>query len=139
MECKECEIIINCKVMDERLKKLVEYIQQFAFSLEGYTPEGMAAIPIEKICYIESVDNKTFLYQENQVYESKENLTVLEQKLSHTPFVRISKSCLLNTSYLQSVKAFFNHRMEGTLKNGEKVMISRMYIQNLKEKMKSTL
>ena len=34
-EWKEDEIIINCAYMDERMKNLVDYVRQFAFSLEG--------------------------------------------------------------------------------------------------------
>lgn len=132
---EENEIIINCNYMDERLQKLAEYIRQFTFCLTGYSEEGMSQIPIEKICYIESIDNRTFLYLEKEVYQSRESLSNLEMQLKNTPFIRISKSCLLNVSYLKSVKALMNHRMEATLKNGEKVMISRTYIKDLKEKM----
>lgn len=132
---EENEIIINCNYMDERLQKLAEYIRQFTFCLTGYSEEGMSQIPIEKICYIESIDNRTFLYLEKEVYQSRESLSNLETQLKNTPFIRISKSCLLNVSYLKSVKALMNHRMEATLKNGEKVMISRTYIKDLKEKM----
>lgn len=132
---EETEIIINCNYMDARLQKLAEYIRQFTFCLTGYSKEGMSQVPIEKICYIECIDSRTFLYLEKEVYQSRESLSNLEMQLKNTPFIRISKNCLLNVSYLKSVKALMNHRMEATLKNGEKVMVSRTYLKDLKEKM----
>lgn len=136
-DCAENEILIRCKVMDNRLKHLVEYIQQFSFCLEGFSKDGSTSIPTESIYYIESVEKRTFLYLETETFESKANLITLETQLFNTPFVRISKNCILNTSYLKSVKAFANHRFEATLKNGEKLIISRTYINDLREKIKN--
>ena len=137
LDCDESEVIINCRYMDERLKRLAQYIEQFTFCLEGYRGDELLRVPIEKICYIESVDGRTLLYQEKEVFQSRESLIALEKLLSGTPFVRISKSCLVNISYLHCVRALMNHRMEATLQNGEKLLISRTYINDLKEKMKN--
>lgn len=136
-DCKENEIVIRCKVMDTRLKHLVEYIQQYTFCLEGFSKDGLTSIPIESIYYIESVEKRTFLYLESDTFESKSSLSALELELQNTPFIRVSKNCILNTSYLKSVKAFANHRLEATLKNGEKLIISRNYINDLREKIKN--
>ncbi|WP_246240833.1 hypothetical protein [Anaerocolumna sedimenticola] len=35
LEIQENEIIINCTVMDDRLKKLINMIRQYYFSLQG--------------------------------------------------------------------------------------------------------
>lgn len=136
-DCTENEILITCKVMDTRLKKLIECIQQFTFSLEGFSKDGLSSIPAESIYYIESVEKRTFLYQEKQIFESKSSLIALEIQLLNTPFIRVSKSCILNTNHLQSVKALANHHLEATLKNGEKVIVSRTYIHDLREKMRN--
>ena len=45
-------------------------------------------------------------------------------------------NCLVNTSFLQSVRPLYNHRLEATLQNGEKLVITRNYIEPLKEKLK---
>lgn len=136
-DCVENEILIRCKVMDTRLKRLIEYIRQFSFCLDGFSKDGLVSIPLESIYYIESVEKRTFLYLEAETFESKSSLTALELQLSNTPFIRVSKNCILNTSYLKSVKAFANHRLEATLKNGERIIISRSYINDLREKMKN--
>ena len=55
------------------------------------------------------------------------------------PLPGISKSCLVNTSFLQSVRPLYNHRLEATLQNGEKLVITRNYIEPLKEKLKEQM
>lgn len=132
----EPEIVIRCAHMDSRLQHLVDLIRQHSFSLTGYQEENEFQIPLEQIYYIDSVDGKTFLYQEKAVYSCHETLAALEEKLSHTTFTRISKSCIVNTSYLQSVRPLFNHRLEAALTNGETLIITRSYIESLKNKLK---
>ncbi|BCJ95808.1 LytTR family transcriptional regulator [Anaerocolumna cellulosilytica] len=131
----EDEIVINCGMVDKRLKHLIEYIRQYTFSLQGYQGSELFHLSVETLFYIESVDGKTFLYSTSQIYESKDSLTTLEGKLYNTSFVRISKSCLVNTACIKSVKPYANHRMEAALKNGERLIISRNYIDTLKEKL----
>lgn len=135
LDVKEAEIIINCSVMDDRMKRLVDYIRQFSFSLKGINNNEIYNIPLENILYIDSVDGKTFLYCKNTVYECKETLASLEQTLMYSPFVRISKNCILNTSALKSVRSTLNHKMEATLFNGEKLVVNRNYIDLLKRKL----
>lgn len=132
----ETEIIIKCSYMDAQLKRLADLIRQHSFSLTGYQDEKEFQLPLEQICYIDSVDGKTFLYLEKEVYYCRETLTGLETRLSHTSFTRISKSCIVNTAFLQSVRPLFNHRLEASLKNGETLIITRSYIESLKNKLK---
>jgi Response regulator of the LytR/AlgR family len=121
--------------MDDRLKKLVNMIRQYYFSLQGISNNESYTIPLEDILYIDSVDGRTFLYCNSRVYEYKDTLASLEQMLIHTSFVRISKNCIMNLNELKSVRSYLNHRMEATMKNGEKLIVSRGYIDHLKRKL----
>ncbi|HEX3021673.1 MAG TPA: LytTR family DNA-binding domain-containing protein [Lachnospiraceae bacterium] len=133
----ENEIIVNCSMVDKRLQQLIDHIRQYTFTLQGLADDEIYQVPLESLLYIDSTDGKTFLYCSKKVYESKESLTSIEQQLLHTPFVRISKNCIMNTTHLRSVKTLVNHRLEATLMNGEKLIISRNYIEPLKEKLKN--
>ena len=132
----ETEVIINCTYVDKRLQKLTDYIRQYSFSLECESDGNQYQLPIEDIYYIESVDSKTFLYDHEQTYSCRQTLTSLEEKLKNMTFVRISKSCLLNVSYLKCVAPHVNHRMKAELKNGEQLIISRNYVETLKNKLR---
>lgn len=133
----ETEITINCKTMDERLQKLVRQIEQYTYLFPARTEGGQCLIPAEKVYYIDSVDSKTFLYTEDQVYNSPETLSELENKLLDSTFVRISKNCILNTAFLKSVRPLWNNRLEAFLTNEEKLIISRHYIKNIREKIRT--
>ncbi len=135
----ETEIIIRCAYPDARLKRLIELIRQHGFSLSGYRDGALHQLPLEQIHYIDSADGKTFLYLEKEVYSSRETLANLEKRLAHTSFLRISKNCILNTDFLSSVRPLFNHRLEALLSNGEKLIITRSYIEALKQKLKGEL
>ena len=91
---------------------------------------------VESIYYMDSTDGKTFLYQKAQVYQCRETLTALEEKLCQTTFVRISKNCIINTAFLQHVEPHFNHRLKAVLKNGEQLIITRNYIDTLRRKLR---
>lgn len=130
---QEDEIIIRCHKVDAKLQHLIHYIRQYTGSVEGKIQNKLYQIPLEDIYYMDCVDGKTFLYTEEEVYESKVRLSTLEKHLKQTSFVRVSKNCILNSLYLQSVCSLWNHRMEATLANGEKVIITRHYIKSLKE------
>lgn len=136
LQIPETEITIRCACMDSRLEHLINQIRQYAFSLTGYQEDKEYQLPLDQIFFIDSVDGKTFLYLEKEVYTCQETLSSLEERLSCTSFTRISKSCLVNTNFLKSVRPLYNHRLEAILQNGEKLIITRNYIEPLKEKLK---
>lgn len=136
LQIPETEITIRCACMDSRLERLINQIRQYAFSLTGYQEDKEYQLPLDQIFFIDTVDGKTFLYLEKEVYTCRDTLTSLEERLSRTSFTRISKSCLVNTSFLKSVRPLYNHRLEAILQNGEKLIITRNYIEPLKEKLK---
>ena len=133
----ESEIIINCPYVSKTLQRIIDYITQFTFSLEGELNNKIYQLPIDKIFYIESVDGKTYLYDKTNSFFCRQTLQTLEEELSNTPFARVSKTCLLNTTYLRCVEPYPNHRLKAELSNNEHIIISRNYINNLKEKIKS--
>lgn len=134
LEHGEPEIVIRCSTIDSRLAKLIEDIRLYSFSLTGIKNGGRYQIALEDICYFEVVDETTFLYTEREVYSCEYRLYELEEKLAGTVFVRISKSCILNSEKLKSVRTLMNGRLEATLKNEEKQVVSRHYVEGLKEK-----
>ncbi len=133
----ESEIIIQCSHVNKTLQKIIDYITQFTILLEGEHNNKIYQLSPDEICYIESVDGKTYLYDEANAYLCRQTLQTLEEELTNTPFARVSKTCLLNTSYLRCVETYPNHRLKAELSNKEQIIISRNYIDNLRKKIKS--
>jgi DNA-binding LytR/AlgR family response regulator len=100
--------------------------------LIAYVGNEIHRVSPSDIFYIETVDNKTFLYCESDVYEAKQKLYELEE-LRMTDFLRISKSVIVNLSKIKSLAPSMSGKLEATLKNGERVVISRQYVNELKK------
>lgn len=99
--------------------------------LLGYKENATYKVPVVDIFYIDSVGNKTFMYCLGQVYEAREKLYEIEA-LDLPNFLRISKSTILNLRKIDHLKPALSGRLEATLINGEKVIISRNYVKALK-------
>ena len=130
---EESEYIeIGCHKRDERVNELVRLLKMHQGSVEGMREEKQYQIPLSDLYYIEAVDERTFLYLEKDCYESHRRLYEFEELLADRSFARISKSVIVNI-----IKPALNGRFLCQLKNGEKVIISRKYVPEIKEKLKS--
>ena len=83
---------------------------------------------------IESVDKRTFIYTKGMVFRSEKRLYQLENELKEYDFVKMSRTCLVNINELVHIKALANSRLEAELSNGEKIIVSRTYIPEIKRK-----
>lgn len=130
----ETEIVVKCRRVDAELQKIISMLQNSEQTLMVQKDGSTEKIRYDVVCYFESVDDLTFVYTEKAVYRCKQKLYELEELLKDRTFVRISKSCILNIDYLESVKAAFNGKLEALLSNGEKVIINRHYVSAFKKK-----
>jgi DNA-binding LytR/AlgR family response regulator len=120
--------------VDERLESIIQQIRLSMFSVLGVKDGETRVIPLGDIFYFESIDERTFIYLQSDVYECSMRLYDLEEQLEKANFVRISKSCILNIMKLDSVRPMMNSRYEAKLENGEKLIINRHYLANFKSK-----
>lgn len=132
---EEVEITIKCGIIDAALEQLIAQIRLYSFSVAAKKDGRTYSVGLNDIYYFESVDNRTFLYTEHEVYECDLKLYALEQQLTKTDFVRVSKACILNIKRLKSVCALLNGKMEAELDNAERVIINRHYVEALKRKL----
>ena len=88
-----------------------------------------------KVLYIDTVDQKTFFYTRQDVYETDLRLFELEEQLAALDFIRAGKSCIINFNQIQSIKADIDGKLLVTMNNNEKLYVSRQYSQTLKKKL----
>lgn len=133
-EWSDVEIRVRCGQIDKSLEKLIEQIRLYGFSITGEEDGETFTINLEQIFYFEAVDNRTYVYCEGSVYECKQKLYELEQRLESMNFQRISRSCILNIYKLLSIRTLLNGRVEAKLENGEKLIVNRHYAESLRQK-----
>ncbi|MCD7803552.1 MAG: LytTR family transcriptional regulator DNA-binding domain-containing protein [Oscillospiraceae bacterium] len=128
----EPEIILHYNSMDEQTKALVEKIQQYTETTTGRVGNRYYRVPLSGIYYIESVDKKTYLYEEHRVLHCGESLKVMQERLEKRNFVRISKNCIVNLAHICDVQSAENHHLLITMENGEHLIASRAYSASLR-------
>lgn len=127
------EIIIKCREISAELLALINAVKTSESKLVASVGNEIHRVSPADIFYAEAVDNKTFLYCRREVYESKQKLYELEAILSARDFLRISKSVIVNLGKIKSLAPALSGRLEATLANGERVIVSRQYVGGLKK------
>ena len=133
----EPEIDIRYSSMTQPLNRIVQYIRQQEYLIQGIFEKKLYQIPLNEVLYFETVDKKTFMYTQQKIFECKKTLSAIEQDLIRSNVVRISKTALLNISCLVCVKPYPNHRLLAELNNEENLIVSRKYIPILRDKIRS--
>lgn len=128
----EESVVIRAVEISEEIQQAMDLLSGGAANLAVYKGASVFFCRQADIYYIETVDDKVFVYTKNGCYEIKKKLYELEKDLSIS-FVRISKSMICNIKKIKFVKSEYNGRMKATLLNDENVIISRSYVKNLKE------
>ncbi len=133
--CEE-EIIIRSDRIDDRISALIRALQSDHDKLTGFQDDReICLLDPTEVYYFESVDGRVFAYGESDVAELKCKLYELERRFAGTDFIRISKSMILNLSKVRRFVPSGNGRYEAILKNGEKAVISRQYVPDLKKRL----
>lgn len=133
-EGEEEQIVVKCREMTPEMLRILAMLKAGA-ALIAYDGSAIHRVKPSTVYYIESVDSRTFLYCRDSVYESHQKLYELEESLTNLEFLRISKSVIVNLSKVKAFSPALNGRFEAALENGEKVIVSRQYMSDLKKKL----
>ena len=129
-------IEIGCHRTDQRVEEIVRFLKSRQGAVDGMKNDRQYRLPVVDIFYIESVDDRTFIYLEQDCYESRRKLYEFEEVLASRRFARISKAVIINLMKIVSISPALNGRFLCKLTNGEEVIISRKYVPAIKEKLK---
>ena len=133
-ELQEPEIRIRCREITGQLKKVIDLIREKNGRIAVQQEGAVKMLELGSVYYLESVDEKTFVYTKTDVYTADLKLYEAEEMLKDTGFIRISKACILNIDVLDRVKVLMNGKLEALLDNGEKLVVNRHYVPGFKKK-----
>lgn len=129
------EVVLRCKALDQEMLAVLALLRERTAKLTAYRAGEVHILQPGDLYYAEAVDGKTFIYTADMVLEIGQSLTALQDEHGEVGLIRIGKSQLVNLCHVAKLRSLHNSRIEITLKNGEKLIASRHYIQNLKEKL----
>lgn len=124
---------IRCHEENDSVREIAAFVRSRQGLLSGTLEGRQYGIAVSEILYIESVDNRTFIYTSSKVYESRQRIYELEEMLKYKHFLRISKASIVNLMKISSVKPALGGRFSAVLSNGEEIIISRKYVSELKK------
>lgn len=133
--CPEIAVILCCPQATEEIRAIEMLLRSHDKRLSGIRDGGTHLIDAREVFYIESVDKRCYIYTANDTYESPLRLYEWEDRLSDAGFFRGSKSQIVNIARIASLCPDFGGRMELTMQNGERLIISRQYAKPLKERL----
>lgn len=128
-------VVIKAPRLTQDIEKMIAMMRMMDMQISAEKNGETYLLDANKILYIEAVERKTFIYTESEMYESDLKLYEIEQELLERDFLRISKQSIVNLRMIKSLKADINRKIKVTLKNGEQIMVSRMYSDELRKKL----
>lgn len=131
----DTEVIIRAPHLDNNIERIVAMMRMIDMQIAVRRGDETYLLETDKILYIEAVERKTFVYTATDSFESELKLYELEQELVQRDFLRISKQSIVNLRKISSLKTDVNRKIRITLQNGEQIVVSRMYSDELRRKL----
>ena len=131
----DVEVIIKAPHLNNDIERIVAMMRMIDMQIAVKRDNETFLLDTDKILYVEAVERKTFVYTNTDTYESELKLYELEQELIERDFLRISKQSIVNLRKIKSLKTDVNRKIRITLQNGEQIVVSRMYSDELRRKL----
>lgn len=128
-------VIVTAPELTPDIERIVSLMRMMDMQIAVKRDDETILLDTTMILYIEAVERATFVYTENDVFESDFKLYEFEQQLPEKDFIRVSKQSILNLRKVKRLKADVNRKIRVTLLNGEQIIVSRMYADELRKRL----
>lgn len=134
----DIEVVIQTKEITSEVKNIERFISLYDVSFQVKKNDRFFNVSPKDVYYVDAVDHDVFVYTKDDTYETSYKLYQLEEMFTSL-LLRVNKNTLVNIKKIESFKSSLNGRMEAELKNKDKIVISRMYVSQLKKALKGEL
>lgn len=135
-DVKESEILIRCRDLDEEVLHILSLLKSHNQKICACNDKKeLLFLSPSDILYADTVDDKTFLYGQHDIYQIPMTLSEFASRYEIAGFLRISKSACVNLHRIQHLRSCVGGRIEATMQNQEKIMISRHYAPLLRQQL----
>lgn len=132
---EEEQVVLECVEMSRDFEDIREYALMKGNLVAGYINDAMYQIPLMDVLYFEAVGERVFAYTAEELYAVKKRLYEIEALYADQKFIRCSKSVIVNLLQIDSFRPALDSRFMARMKNGEDILISRMYAKELKKRL----
>jgi len=132
-EYKEPYAVIYTDKLTDEIQHMIDMFSMSETPITALQNEEDLVVLQPGEIYMVRVENgDTIIYGEKQKYRSRKRLYELGQQLGRQ-FMQISKSTLINLSYMDSIEPGFSGTLLLKQKNGCKDYVSRKYLPEFKK------
>ena len=133
---EENEVILRCTQLDDEMLRVLSLLRSGMQKLLVWNEHReMLPLSVSKVVYCETVEEKTFVYTHDGIYQTALSLAELEDRWGDLGLFRAGKSSVVNLYEIQKLKNCGSGRIEALLTTGEKMVISRRYAPILRERL----
>lgn len=133
---EENEVILRCTQLDDEMLRVLSLLRSGMQKLLVWNEHReMLPLSVSKVVYCETVEEKTFVYTHDGIYQTALSLAELEDRWGDLGLFRAGKSSVVNLHEIQKLKNCGSGRIEALLTTGEKMVISRRYAPILWERL----
>jgi len=132
-EYKEPFAVIHTDKVTDEIQRVIDVLGTSETPITALQNEEDIIVLQPKDIYMVRVeDGDTIIYGAKQRYRSRKRLYELAEQLGKQ-FMQISKTTLINLSYMDSIEPGFSGTLLLKLKNGNKDYVSRKYLPEFKK------
>ena len=130
---KETELHICCDRRSKEALGLRDLLEGILFTkITVHKNQETKSLSAHEIVRIYSESKKVYVRTNEDVYEVRDRLYLLEESLSERGFVRISNSEIVNISQIDKLDMSYAGTIKMFMKNGDVTYVSRRYVSRIK-------
>ncbi len=132
----EIEIEISAQSYSPLIQELEDYLKNYKSANQILTiknKDQIYRIPVINVLFFEVYGDYLTIHTFSETITYRQSLAKLSALLNKTDFVKISRSTIINLSYLERLSKSFSGTMMAHLTNGETVGVSRSCLKNLRK------
>ena len=132
-EYKEPFAVIHTDKVTDEIQRMIDVFSNSETPVTALqNEEDIVVLQPKEIYMVRVEDGDTIIYGAKERYRSRKRLYELAQQLGKQ-FMQISKTTLINLSYMDCIEPGFSGTLLLKLKNGNKDYVSRKYLPEFKK------
>lgn len=120
---------------DVNVKKVIEKAKDESGTIERIfvkTGSRIDVIPVSEIIRIDAQDDYAEIVTKDKSYLKKETMNFLEKNLPPANFIRVHRSSIINSDYMDKIEKYGKESYLVILKDGSRVKVSKSRIKELR-------
>jgi len=132
-EYREPFAVIHTDKVTDEIQRMIDVFSNSETPVTALlNEEDIVVLKPDEIYMVRVENGDTVIYGARQRYRSRKRLYELSQQLGKK-FMQISKTTLINLSYMDSIEPGFSGTLLLKMKNGSKDYVSRKYLPEFKK------